>query len=83
LGIQERGAVSALLQGKRRDFLLAEPSAYFRLAESTEGVFADLLYLALDPVFVSRVAEGLELDSDRIELLEPATMRRYAKPVYG
>src|SRR6266481_10135887 len=34
------------------------------------GVFADVLYLALDHVFVSRVAEGLELDSDRIELFE-------------
>jgi AraC family transcriptional regulator len=34
------------------------------------GVFADILFLALNPVFVSRVAEGLELDSDRIELIE-------------
>jgi AraC family transcriptional regulator len=33
-------------------------------------VFADVLYLALDPVFVSRVAVGLDLDSDRIELIE-------------
>ncbi len=36
----------------------------------TRGVFANVLFLALDPVFVSRVAEGLELDSDRIELVE-------------
>jgi AraC family transcriptional regulator len=34
------------------------------------GVFADVLFLALDHVFVSRVAVGLELDSDRIELIE-------------
>ncbi|HXM26549.1 MAG TPA: AraC family transcriptional regulator [Chthoniobacterales bacterium] len=34
------------------------------------GMFADVLYLALDHVFVSRVAAGLELDSDRIELFE-------------
>src|SRR6266403_4968201 len=34
------------------------------------GVFANVLFLALDPVFVRRVAEGLELDSDRIELVE-------------
>jgi AraC family transcriptional regulator len=34
------------------------------------GVFANVLFLALDPVFVRRVAEGLELDSDRIELIE-------------
>ncbi len=34
------------------------------------GVFANVLFLALDPVFVSRVAEGLEFDADRIELIE-------------
>jgi AraC family transcriptional regulator len=34
------------------------------------GVFANLLVLALEPVFVSRVAEGLELDADRIELTQ-------------
>jgi AraC family transcriptional regulator len=33
-------------------------------------VFTNVLFLALDPVFVSRIAEGLELDSDRIELVE-------------
>jgi hypothetical protein len=34
------------------------------------GVFGNTLLLALDPVFVSRIAVGLELDSDRIELIE-------------
>jgi AraC family transcriptional regulator len=34
------------------------------------GVFANLLFLALNPVFVSSVAEGLEFDADRIELIE-------------
>jgi AraC family transcriptional regulator len=34
------------------------------------GVFVNVLFLALDPVFVSRVAEELELDSDRIEVIE-------------
>jgi AraC family transcriptional regulator len=34
------------------------------------GMFANVLFLALDAVFVRRVAEGLELDSDRIELVE-------------
>jgi AraC family transcriptional regulator len=34
------------------------------------GVFANVLFLALDPVFVRRVAEGLEFDADRIELIE-------------
>src|SRR5260370_36596015 len=34
------------------------------------GVFANFLFLTLDPVFVRRVAEGLEFDADRIELIE-------------
>jgi AraC family transcriptional regulator len=34
------------------------------------GVLANVLFLALDPVFVRRVAEGLEFDADRIELVE-------------
>jgi len=34
------------------------------------SVFANVLFLVLDPVFVSRVAEGLEFDADRIELIE-------------
>jgi AraC family transcriptional regulator len=38
--------------------------------KAERGVFANLLVLALNPVFVSRVAEGLELDADRIELTE-------------
>jgi AraC family transcriptional regulator len=33
------------------------------------GMFANVLYLGLDHVLVSRVAEGLELDADRIELI--------------
>jgi AraC family transcriptional regulator len=33
------------------------------------GGFANFLLLRLDPGFVSRVAEGLELDADRIELI--------------
>ena len=41
------------------------------------GVFANVLLLALDPAFMSRVAEGLELDSDRIELVE---QRRITDP---
>ncbi len=37
-------------------------------------MLANVLYLALNPVFVSRVAEGLELDTDRIELTEQRGM---------
>jgi AraC family transcriptional regulator len=40
-----------------------------RLKVERDGL-ANFLYLALNPVFVSRVAEGLELDADRIELIE-------------
>jgi AraC family transcriptional regulator len=38
--------------------------------EAERGVFANILFLILDPVFVSRVAEGLEFDADHIELIE-------------
>jgi AraC family transcriptional regulator len=34
------------------------------------SVFANVLLLTLDPVFVSCVAEGLEFNADRIELIE-------------
>jgi AraC family transcriptional regulator len=34
------------------------------------GALANILFLALNPVFVNRVAEGLELDAGRIELIE-------------
>ena len=43
----------------------------------TRGVLANVLFLALDSVFVSRIAEGLELDSEGIELIE---QRRSADP---
>ncbi len=39
-------------------------------AEGGEGRVWERSLLALDPVFVSRVAEGLEFDADRIELVE-------------
>ena len=34
------------------------------------GVFANVLLLALDPAFIGRTAVGLELNADRIELVE-------------
>ena len=43
---------------------------FFLRLKVERGVFANVLLLALDPVFVSRVAEGLELGADRIELIE-------------
>src|SRR5258708_34879504 len=35
-----------------------------------KGRFANFLFLTLDSVFVSRVAEEMEVDADRIELIE-------------
>jgi AraC family transcriptional regulator len=35
-----------------------------------KGVFANVLFLTLDTVFVSRVAEEMAVDADRIELIE-------------
>jgi len=35
-----------------------------------KGTLGNVLFLALHPAFMSRVAEGLELDADRIELVE-------------
>jgi AraC family transcriptional regulator len=43
---------------------------FFQRLKVERGVFGNALLLALDPVFVSRIAVGLELDSDRIELIE-------------
>jgi AraC family transcriptional regulator len=43
---------------------------FFLRSKLERGVFANVLFLALDSVFVSRVAEELEVDADRIELIE-------------
>jgi AraC family transcriptional regulator len=43
---------------------------FFLRLKVENGMFANVLFLALDPAFVSRTAVGLELDSDHIELVE-------------
>ena len=43
---------------------------FFLRLKVEKGMFANVLFLALDPAFVSRTAAGLELDSDHIELVE-------------
>jgi AraC family transcriptional regulator len=43
---------------------------FFGRLKVERDALANVLFLALDPVFVRRVAEGLELDSERIELVE-------------
>jgi hypothetical protein len=66
----EKDGVSAGPKGKRRDFLLSKPSAFSGRLKVERGVFTNILFLALNPVLVSRVAEDLELDSDRIEMIQ-------------
>jgi AraC family transcriptional regulator len=43
---------------------------FFQRLKVKRGVFASGLLLALDPAFIYRTAVGLELDSDRMELVE-------------
>jgi AraC family transcriptional regulator len=69
----------------RRDFkargaisLLPSDQPFSGWLKAERGGFANFLLLALDPALMSRVAEGLELDADRIELIE---QRRGADPI--
>jgi hypothetical protein len=55
-----RGAISFFPSGQ----------SFFLRSKLERGMFANVLFLALDPVFVSRIAEGLELDSEGIGLIE-------------
>src|SRR3981081_2967977 len=65
-------------EGRFRRFFKARGAiSFFPSHQSFSGrlkvesdALANVLFLALDPVFVRRVAERLELDSDRIELVE-------------
>src|SRR5258708_38231331 len=57
---KERGAIS----------LFTSHQPFCQRIKVERGAFANVLFLALNPVFISRVAEGLELDADRIELIE-------------
>jgi AraC family transcriptional regulator len=43
---------------------------FFLRLKVERGIFANILFLALNPVFVSSVAEELELGANRIELIE-------------
>ena len=55
-----RGAISFFPSGQ----------SFFLPSKLERGMFANFLFLALDPVFVSRIAQGLELDSEGIGLIE-------------
>ena len=57
---------------KERDAISFFPSRqpFFLRLKLDRDVFGAFIRLGLDPIFVSRIAEGLGLDSDRIELVE-------------
>jgi AraC family transcriptional regulator len=57
---------------KQRDAISFFPSSqpFFLRLKLERDVFGAFIRLGLDPIFVSRIAEGLGLDSDRIELVE-------------
>jgi AraC family transcriptional regulator len=57
---KERGAIS----------LFPSHQPFSQRLKVERGAFANILFLALNPVFISRVAEGLELNANRIELIE-------------
>ncbi len=57
---KQRGAIS----------LLPSHQSFSGRLKVDRGVSANVLFLALEHVFVNRTAVGLELDSDRIELVE-------------
>jgi AraC family transcriptional regulator len=43
---------------------------FFLRLKVEKGMFANVLFLALDPALVNRIAAGLESDSDHIELVQ-------------
>jgi AraC family transcriptional regulator len=57
---------------KEKDAISFFPSCqpFFLRLKLERDVFGAFIRLGLDPIFVSRIAEGMELDSDRIELVE-------------
>jgi len=74
---KKRGQFRRFLKARGAISFFPSRQPFFLRSKLERGVFANLLFLALDPVFVSRIAEGLELDSDRIELIE---QRRRSDP---
>ena len=55
-----------------------QPFHVSRRPNIDESGFADVLYVALDPVFVAQTGEALEIYSDRLELIE---QQRLTDPV--
>ena len=50
---------------------------FFRRSMLDDDRSADVLYVALDPIFLQHTAEALDLDPDRVELVEQI---RYSNP---
>lgn len=73
-----------------KDAISLSPSQwpFFRRSIIDENASADVLFLALDPVFVSRTAASLEVYPDRVELVEQQresdpTLRHIALALLG
>ncbi len=67
---KKEGRFQRFFKAKNSISLFPSHQPFSQRLKMERGAFADVLFLALNPVFVSRVAEGLELDADRIELIE-------------
>jgi AraC family transcriptional regulator len=67
---KKEGRFQRFFKAKGSVSLFPSHQPFFQRLKVERTVFASVLFLALDPAFISRTAEGLELDSDRIELVE-------------
>jgi len=67
---KKEGRFQRFFKAKNSISLFPSHQPFSQRLKVERGVFASVLFLALDPAFISRTAEGLEWDSDRIELVE-------------
>jgi AraC family transcriptional regulator len=68
--LKKEGGVQRVHKARGAISFCPSRQPFFMRLKVERGVFANALFLTLDPVFVSRLAEGLELDAGRIELIE-------------
>src|ERR1700751_1969936 len=67
---KKEGRFQRVLRARGAISFFPSDQPFFVRSKLERGRFADVLFLALDPAFVTRTTAGLELDSDRIELIE-------------
>jgi AraC family transcriptional regulator len=67
---KKEGRFQRFFKAKNSISLFPSHQPFSQRLKVERGVSASVLFLALDPAFISRTAEGLEWDSDRIELVE-------------